>query len=60
MTDDNQKVTVDELRKIRALDDFNLTMLISEIHDHGWAKARLTLFMMPPSEFWADMPKGKH
>ena len=46
----NQKVTSEQLAKIRALDDFDLTMLISEIHDHGWDFAQITLAMMPPSE----------
>ena len=47
--DDNQEVTPDELGKIRALADFDLTMLISEISDHGWTVARKTLAMMPQS-----------
>ena len=47
MLGDNQKVTVIERQMIRRLDDFDLTMLISEIHDHGWAVARQTLRMMP-------------
>ena len=40
---ENQKLTPEELAAIRRLDDFDLTMLISEIHDHGWPTARLTL-----------------
>ncbi len=32
----NQDISADEMRAIRSLDDFNLQMLISEIHDHGW------------------------
>jgi hypothetical protein len=44
----NQKVTIKELAKIRKLADFELIMLISEIHDHGWNIARNTLRMMPP------------
>jgi len=43
----NQEVTPEELRKIRSLDDFDLIMLVSEIHDHGWPMARKTLAMMP-------------
>lgn len=43
----NQKVTPTELSKIRRLADFDLVMLISEIHDHGWAMARKTLKLMP-------------
>jgi len=47
MLGDNQKVTEAEMAKIRRLDDFDLKMLISEIHDHGWPVARKTLAMMP-------------
>jgi hypothetical protein len=43
----NQKVTPDEIAKIRGLDDFDLIMLISEIHDHGWLMGRCTLSKMP-------------
>lgn len=32
----NQKITKKELNQIRSLPDFDLKMLISEIHDHGW------------------------
>jgi hypothetical protein len=45
---DNQKVTKQQLDKIRKLTDFDLIMLISEIHDHGWIVAAKTLEMMPP------------
>lgn len=43
----NQEVTKKELRAIRALDDFDIVMLISEIHDHGWPRGRKLLAMMP-------------
>ena len=46
-TKPNRKVTRKELSKIRKLADFDLIMLISEIHDHGWETARRTLEMMP-------------
>jgi hypothetical protein len=46
---DNQEVSEAELAKIRKLADFDLIMLISEIHDHGWMVARKTLTMMPIS-----------
>jgi hypothetical protein len=46
----NQKILDSELSKIRKLDDFDLVMLISEIHDHGWPMARRTLEMMPDGE----------
>jgi hypothetical protein len=42
-----QKITTDELAKIRNLEPFDLIMLISEIHDHGWPIARETLRLMP-------------
>jgi hypothetical protein len=49
----NQNVRPEELAKIRKLDDFDLKMLISEIHDHGWSVARMTLKLMPPDpEDW--------
>lgn len=44
--DSNQKITRDELRQIRLLEDFDLTMLISEIHDHGWPQAKRLLPMI--------------
>ena len=50
---DNQEVSTEELAKIRKLEDFDLIMLISEIHDHGWEVARETLRMMPPGN-WVD------
>lgn len=43
----NQKVSKEELAKIRKLDDFDLIMLISEVHDNGWPEARKTLGLMP-------------
>ena len=44
---DLQEVTRKEVEKIRGLDSFDLVMLISEIHDHGWKIARTTLKLMP-------------
>lgn len=38
--DDNIKIERLELDFIRSLKDFDLTMLLSEIHDHGWDQAR--------------------
>jgi hypothetical protein len=43
---ENQSVTCDEVKSIRSLDDFDLVMLVSEIHDHGWPTARQTLKVM--------------
>lgn len=45
---ENQKVTKAQMEKIRKLEDFDLIMLISDIHDHGWGIAKDTLAMMPP------------
>jgi len=43
----NQKLTPEQIAKIRLLDDFDLIMLISDIHDHGWPIAEKTLALMP-------------
>jgi hypothetical protein len=43
MTGDNIKITKEELSFIRSLKDFDLTMVLSEIHDHGWPMARKLL-----------------
>jgi len=50
----NQKVTPEQIAKIRKLDDFDLIMLISEIHDQGWPMAQRTLMMMPPDATYPD------
>ncbi len=39
----NQEINASELEAIRSLPDFDLTMLISEVHDHGWPAAQLLL-----------------
>ncbi len=39
----NIDITADEMGAIRSLDDFDLTMLLSETHDHGWPSARILL-----------------
>lgn len=49
MSDDNQDITQEELAYIRTLGDFDLTMLISEIHDHGWPMAKRLLVTMRES-----------
>ena len=43
MTDKNIKVEKVELHFIRQLDDFDLTMFLSEINDHGWGHGRKLL-----------------
>jgi hypothetical protein len=39
----NIKITAEELRQLRELPDFDLTMILSDIHDNGWLVARKTL-----------------
>ena len=48
MTDfpEEQTVTAGQCAAIRALTDFDLMMLISEIHDVGWPQAARTLEIM--------------
>ena len=36
----NIDITKEELAFIRSLEDFDLTMLLSEINDHGWSQGR--------------------
>lgn len=43
MINKNQKISKKDLDFIRSLEDFDLTMLISEVHDHGWGVAKETL-----------------
>jgi hypothetical protein len=43
MLGNNQNISPAELAAIRVLDDFDLKMLLSEIHDHGWPAARRLL-----------------
>lgn len=49
MEGDNQEFTQEELLLIRTLSDFDLKMLLSEIHDHGWPIARKLLPMIVES-----------
>lgn len=46
MFGDNIDITKDEMTQIRHLGDFDLKMLLSEIHDHGWPMAQKLLPMM--------------
>ena len=39
----DRRISAEDLAFIRRLPDFDLTMLISDIHDHGWTIARNTL-----------------
>lgn len=48
---ENQSITPDQLAQIRALNDFDLIMLLSEIHDNGWDQgAKLLKIMADNSE----------
>jgi hypothetical protein len=46
----NQKITPEEILAIRRMGDFDLTMLISEIHDHGWPEARKLIPLIGKAE----------
>lgn len=37
--DENIELTEHQLKQIRSLADFDLTMFLSEINDHGWDAA---------------------
>ena len=39
MLGENQKIKKKDLEFIRSLEDFDLIMLLPEIHDHGWPAA---------------------
>ena len=39
----NLEISPEDLRFIRQLQDFDLVMLLSDIHDHGWPVAAKTL-----------------
>lgn len=47
----NISITPDEIAQIRALDDFDLKMFLSEVSDHGWRVGRELLpFIQNASE----------
>jgi len=43
---ENQPVTDQELLAIRTMSDFDLRMVISEIHDHGWFAGRELIMLI--------------
>lgn len=49
MNGDNIRITSGEMKFIRSLGDFDLKMLLSEIHDHGWPTARKLLPLIAQS-----------
>jgi hypothetical protein len=57
---DNIELTKDEYEFISGLPKFDMEMLLSDIHEHGWPIARKTLSLMKeaatrnPSGFYAD------
>jgi len=59
MLGDNQRISKSELDLIRRCCDFDLTMLISEIHDHGWPVARTLLPLISASNCKNKEPKQK-
>jgi hypothetical protein len=40
---ENQQISKQQLDQIRRLSDFDLIMLLSEVNDHGWPAAAITL-----------------
>lgn len=46
MMGDNIRLSPAEAKFIRSLSDFDLTMLLSEVDDHGWMLAADTLAIM--------------
>jgi hypothetical protein len=54
----DEDIADSELRIIRTLSDFDLRMLISEIHDHGWQQARKLLPMMVKTQDESDYGKA--
>ena len=60
MLGDNIDITKDELDQIRGLQDFDLKMLLSEIHDHGWPTARKLLPMIIKSVMDENQGRDTH
>jgi hypothetical protein len=56
----NQQMLLKEQNFIRSLSNFDLGMLVSEIHDHGWKVARVTLACMPGAKRSGLDPKQAH
>lgn len=42
----NIRITEAELAAIRTFNDFDFTMLLSELNDHGWGEARKLIPMI--------------
>jgi hypothetical protein len=58
---DTQEVTELECKAIRQLEDFDLTMFVSEIHDHGWALGRCLLRIIPKTKnLFSDIDEIHH
>ncbi len=43
---ENQDIKNAELLAIRTMSDFDLRMVISEVHDHGWGKGRELIMLI--------------
>jgi hypothetical protein len=55
---ENLEIDVADLAFIRTLGDFDLTMLLSELHDHGWPfAARLMLLMRASIDAGPESPR---
>jgi hypothetical protein len=50
----NQRVSKTECDAIRKLTDFDMKMLVGDIHDHGWPVGRVTLRITPGVEDMFD------
>jgi hypothetical protein len=49
---ENIDITPEEIETIRALDDFDITMLLSEVNDHGWFSTRALLVVMKTAQMF--------
>ena len=52
--DQNIKFAPGQLARIKRLTDFDLTMLLSEINDHGWEDALKILPFMSETHGWNE------
>ena len=54
----NIEISQTEMAAIRTLSDFDLTMLLSELHHHGWPAAKALLLLILQAEM-AQAARGK-
>jgi len=55
----NISIMSNELAFIRSLDDFDLTMFLSDLHEHGWPIARFTLSLQAKARANAAATQGE-